>query len=153
MDPSYSKKSILGTPLADGAYAGAHILACLLPNLQKVTFPPGISTELDINGLGPLQPWGRVSAQGHCKSLSHRGHLTNDSSFQLCVPPHSTGASQCHTRFNCWGWHGVQTQSLASSVYSDSMRRWFPGEAKAKSEEWEMDWLSSLREVISFLWS
>lgn len=87
MDPSYSKKSILGTPLADGAYAGAHILACLIPNLQKVTFLPGISTEPDINGLGPLQPWGQVSAQGHCKSPSHRGHLTNDSSFQLCVPP------------------------------------------------------------------
>lgn len=87
MDPSYSKKSILGTPLAAGADAGVHISAHLLPDLQKVTFPPGISTEPDINSLGPLQPWGQASAQGHCKSPSHRGHLTNDSSFQLCVSP------------------------------------------------------------------
>lgn len=40
--------------------------------------------------------------------------------------------------FQSWGLAWVQTQSLASSVCSDSMITWFPGEARALSEEWEV---------------
>lgn len=85
-----------------------------------------------------LAAWCQASAQEHCKAPSHHGHLTNDSFYQLCVPPCSTGASQCHTPLNHGDWQGLQTQSPASSVRSDSMIRWFPGEARALNEEWEI---------------
>ena len=83
MDPSYSKKSILGTPLA----AGAHISAHLLPDLQKVTFPPGISTEPDINSLGPLQPWGQASALGIANHPATVGTSPMTAPFSSVSPP------------------------------------------------------------------